>query len=332
VYLSDVVLAAGLMYAIAWLSPADWRRRFALAAGAGLIIAGFHAGVWPQCLQRPEHVSPEADRLWLSHVREARPIYLHGWRIASLMVALPLTGAIGWAILAWARRGDRDLFRRIVGAAIPGLAASLLLLWQTRTGPPAEMMATVGSAALVWIALPIFWRSNHAVVRVAGAVVVGLVGIGAAVPFVQTFIPNAKASPYEVAIGRANRLCWSLWGLHPIALQPKGMVFTFVDLGPRLISVTHHDAVAGPYHRNWPQIVDVMNAWRGSEAQAHQIMVGKYHSNYVLSCPKSSTTTIFTSETSKGFYAQLEHGQVPQWLQPVPLPNDSPYKMWRVVG
>jgi hypothetical protein len=52
----------------------------------------------------------------------------------------------------------------------------------------------------------------------------------------------------------------------------------------------------------------------------------------VLSCPKSSTTTIFMSETPKGFYGQLERGQVPKWLQPVQLPADSPYKMWRVVG
>jgi hypothetical protein len=117
-----------------------------------------------------------------------------------------------------------------------------------------------------------------------------------------------------------------------VALQPKGLVFTFIDLGPRLITVTHHDAIAGPYHRNWRQIVDVMNAWRGSEQQAHQIIVGKYHSDYVLSCPNSSTTTIFMSETPKGFYGQLQRGQVPNWLQPVQLPKDSPYRMWKVVG
>jgi hypothetical protein len=110
------------------------------------------------------------------------------------------------------------------------------------------------------------------------------------------------------------------------------LVFTFVDLRPRLITLTHHDAITGPYHRNWRQIVDVMKAWRGSEAQAHSIIVDKYHSNYVLSCPKSSTTTIFMSEVPKGFYGQLERGQVPKWMQPVPLPKDSPYKMWRVVG
>ena len=49
---------------------------------AGLALAAFHALTWPHCLQRLEGVSPEVERLWLSHVREARPIYLHGWRVA----------------------------------------------------------------------------------------------------------------------------------------------------------------------------------------------------------------------------------------------------------
>lgn len=332
VYLSDALLGGALMYALAWLSPADWKRRLALAVLAGIVIAGFHAGMWPQCLQRPEHISAEADRLWMSHVKEARPFYAHGWRIALLIIALPVTGAIGWILLASMRLRDRDLFRRVLGAAAPAIAASLLLVWQTRTGPAAQMMATIGAAALVWFLLPFFWRSKYPAVRVVGAVVVALLGAGAAIPFALNFVPEPKPTPYQAAIGKANSLCASLWGLHPIALQPKGLVFTFVDLGPRLITVTHHDAIAGPYHRTWPQIVDVMNAWRGSADQAHRIMVDKYHSNYVLSCPKSSTTTIFMSEAPKGFYAQLEAGQVPKWLQPVPLPKDSPFKMWKVVG
>jgi hypothetical protein len=108
-------------------------------------------------------------------------------------------------------------------------------------------------------------------------------------------------------------------------------VFTFVDHGPRLITVTHHDSVIGPYHRNGEQIGDVMQAFRGSEAQAHRI-VAKYRSDYLLICPNSSTTTIFMAEAPKGFYGQLERGQVPNWLTPVKLPKDSPFKMWRVVG
>ena len=35
---------------------------------------------------------------------------------------------------------------------------------------------------------------------------------------------------------------------------------------------------------------------------------------------------------SKGFYGQLVKGKVPSWLQPVELPKESPFKMWKVVG
>jgi peptidoglycan hydrolase-like protein with peptidoglycan-binding domain len=38
------------------------------------------------------------------------------------------------------------------------------------------------------------------------------------------------------------------------------------------------------------------------------------------------------SEVPDGFYGQLTRGQVPKWLQPVQLPKDSPYQMWKVVG
>ena len=332
VFLSDAVLGGALMYGLAWLSPGDWKRRLVLALVAGAVIAGFHAAMWPQCLQKPEHISPEAQRLWMSYVKEARPVYRHGWRVAMLIVALPITGMIGWLLLGWARRRDPDLLRRIIGVAAPCFAASLLLLWQTRTGPAAQMLAAVGAAVVAWLAFPLFWRSKYFGVRVGGAVAMVVIGAGAAIPFVLHFIPEEKAKPVAAAIGRANNLCASIWGLHPIALQPKGLVFTYVDLGPRLITLTHHDAVAGPYHRNYRQIVDIMNAWRGSEAQAHAIISGKYHANYVLSCPRSSTTTIFMSEVPKGFYGQLEAGQVPKWLQPVALPADSPFRMWKVVG
>ena len=331
VWLSDALLGGALMYGLALLSPGDWRRRLGLAVVAGAAIAAFHAITWPHCLQRPEGVTPEVDRLWLSYVKEARPVYRHGWRIASLIVALPITGLIGWGILAWARHRDRDMLRRVLGALAPALTASLLLLWQTRTGPASQMLTLVGCAALVWILVPLAWVSKSSAVRVIGAVLFTVIGLGAAVPFVLGFIPEPKPSKYEAAIGKANALCGSLWGLKPVALQPKGVVFTFVDLGPRLITVTPHDTIIGPYHRNGQQIADVMNAFRGDADQAHRL-IAKYHSNYVLTCPKSSTTTIFMSETPKGFYGQLEAGRVPNWLQPVDLGKDSPFKMWRVTA
>ena len=167
--------------------------------------------------------------------------------------------------------------------------------------------------------------------RVIGTMVAVVIGVGAAVPFILNFIPEERPTAREAAIGKANRLCNTLWGYHPIALLPKGMVFTFIDLGPRLITVTHHDSVGGPYHRNGQQIADVMNAFRGDADQAHRL-IAKYHSTYLMTCPDSSTTTIFMAEAPRGFYAQLQRGDVPKWLSPIPLPKDSPFRIWRVAG
>jgi hypothetical protein len=339
VWLSNALLGTALLFALAWWSPAKWQWRLALAVMAGLIVAAFHAWMWPHCLHRLEGVSEEVNQLWLSHVREARPVYRHGWRIATIILALPVSGLIGWLVLIWRNRIDREKLRRTIAAALPGFAATLLLFWQTRTGPAAQMLAVPGAVALVWALVPLVWKAKWADLELAGvslrvlattaAVVAGL---GAAVPLIIDQIPEKKPTARDAAIGRANRLCNSLWGYHPIALLPKGTIFTFVDLAPRLITVTHHNGITGPYHRNGEQIADVMNAFRTTGADRAHALIGKYHSTYLMTCPNSSTTTIFMSETPQGFYAQLERGQVPRWLAPVPLPKDSPFKIWRVTG
>ena len=327
VWLSDALLGGALLFALASLSPADWKRRLALAAGAGLVIALFHAGMWPHCLSRLEGVSPEVEELWLSRVREARPIYRHTWQVATLMAALPLTGLIGWALLVWRARRDRSLLRRTLAVAAPAFAATLLLLWQTRTGPAAQMMSIVGAISLLWFAAPWAWR--RPLIGTILIIPLAALSLGALVPTGIDFVPASKPTPRDLAIGRANRMCNSLPALRPVALQPKGLVFTFVDLGPRIITVTHHNAVIGPYHRNGEQIADVMKTFRGTAEQARATLA-KYRADYLLICPNSSTTTIFMAEARGGFYAQLQRGQVPGWLTPVVLPAGSPFRMWKV--
>jgi len=44
-----------------------------------------------------------------------------------------------------------------------------------------------------------------------------------------------------------------------------------------------------------------------------------------------STATIFAAEAKGGFYTQILRGKVPAWLQPIPLPKGSPFRMWRVL-
>ena len=147
--------------------------------------------------------------------------------------------------------------------------------------------------------MPWAWNSKSSIVRVIGTFLLIAFGLGAAAPAISNFYPAKKKKPSEIAVDKANRQCVSLSGMKPVAQQPKGMVFTFIDLGPRLITITHHDAVGGPYHRNGEQIADVMNAFRGDDLQAHRLIT-KYRSDYLLVCPNMSTATIFRAEAPKG--------------------------------
>jgi hypothetical protein len=126
-----------------------------------------------------------------------------------------------------------------------------------------------GATALLWITVPLAQHSKR-LVRVLGTLRWLSSGLAAQRPPQAILYPVEKKKTSARAVDKANRLCNSLWAMKPIAQQPKGMVFTFVDLGPRLITVTHTDAVTGPYHRNGEQIADVMKAFRGSEAQARR--------------------------------------------------------------
>ena len=331
VWLSDALFGGALLLGLAAWSPADWRVRLGAAALAGAAIAGFHALAWPHCLSRLEGVSPELYDLWLSHVREARPVYRHGWRTASFILGLPAAGLIGWSVLAWARRRDWDQLQRVLGAMLPAIAAFALLFWQTRTGPAAQMLAIPGAVALVWLLAPPAFASKNTLVRVFGTTLVVLAGLGAAVPLVVDNIPQKPRTGREQSIALANNNCPSLPAMRPVAQQPAGIVFTFGDLAPRLITVTHHRAITGPYHRNGTQILDMMHAFRGTADEARAILA-KYRSDYLLICPMMSQSTVFKAEAPKGFYAQLERGEVPAWLQPVDLGPANPMKMWRVAG
>lgn len=331
VWLSDAMVGGALLLALAIWSPPKWQGRLAAAAAAGAIVAAFHALVWPHCLARLEGVSPELYDLWLSNVREARPIYRHGWRTATAVLGLAFAGLIGWGVLAWYTRRDLGRLQRILGAMAPAAVALALLFWQTRTGPAAQMLAIPGAVALVWLLAPRAFASSNTIVRIGGTTLIVLIGLGAAAPLVLDSLPAKPRTERDRSIASANTNCPSLWAMRPVAQQPTGIVFTFGDLAPRLITVTPHRSIIGPYHRNEEQILDMMQAFRGSAEEAHA-MVRKYRADYLLICPMMSQSTVFRSAAPDGFYAQLEKGKVPAWLQPIDLGPNNPMKMWKVVG
>jgi hypothetical protein len=328
VWLSAMVAAGAVAVALAFLSPRTPALRLAAGAVGGVLIAGAFALLWPHCLGRLEGVSPELQRLWLDNVREARPIYVHSWATIFGVLPLPIAGLIGYGVMLWRNRRDLDALIPWAVLAALALLAALLLLWQTRAGPAAQLLSIAGVTGLGWWLLGLLARWPAGPLRAVAIAAAFLLVSGLGAQNLAKLIPDNRSQRLQ-AVNRANARCPTLPALRPIALLPRGYVLTFVDLGPRLITVTHHDAVAGPYHRNQQAIVDVMKSFRGTPEYAHQV-VRRRGVDYVLICPGMSESTLYASAAPNGFYRQLARGQVPAWLQPVSLPKGSPYRMWRV--
>lgn len=330
VWLSAMAGVGALGLALALLGPARWPARLALAAVGGALLVALLAVAWPGCLGRPEQVSAELDHLWLSRVREAMPVYNHAWRTVALIVSLPLAGLAGYALMLWRSRRDGDALAAWGAVAAPALVAAALLLWQTRAAPAAQLLAVPGVAALAFLLIRWIQARASLLLRVAGTVGAFVIVSGLGTLYVTQAVPAEEKSATRKAVDAANRRCPTIPALRPVARQAPGTVLTFVDLGPRLIVLTPHSALAGPYHRNGQAIVDVMRAWRGDADNARET-TRRYGVDYVLICPGLSESTIYRSEAPDGFYAQLAAGRSPGWLEPIALPEGSPYMMWRVL-
>lgn len=328
VWLSVMVAAGVLLFALSLASPANRWVRLALAAVAGAAIAGGFALLFPQCLGRPEQASPELVRIWLDNVREARPIYRHPFDVAFPIAALPVIGLIGAMVATWRARGT-EAFVGWAAIALFTAFASAMLLWQMRAGPAAQMLGVPGATALTWIVVPWFLSRRFMLVRVAGAVLAFLFFSGLFTYYVTQLLPKDPPSKNRNLSNQASGSCSRVTTLAMLNRIPAATIFTHVDLGPRLITITHHNGVAGPYHRNGRAILDVHYAFMGAPEKFRPIAAA-HQAQYLLICPHIAESTLYRARSPNGFYAQLEDGKAPGWLEPVDLPKSAPFRLWKI--
>lgn len=334
VYLSTLLLTGALLLGLSFVRVESRTVRLALLVAAGGAIAVFFLTSFPQCIGRPEAISPELERLWFSNVREVKPLYTKPWRDALDIAYLPVIGVIGAIVAAWRARGQA-IGPVWMSIALLSLFTAAGLLWQSRFGPQAQLIGVFGASALAWLILPRLLDSGSALVRVGGTLIAFFALSGQIAQFV-TMIPKnqaeVKRAGREARVSGKPGRCLTIPALAEIDRLPPATMLTFVDMGPRLITMTRHSAIAGPYHRNGEAILDVIHAFRAtSPAVAHAIMKRR-GATMVLLCPGMAESTIYKARAPTGFYMQLVDGEVPAWLEPVELPANSPFKLWKMVG
>ena len=322
VWLSLFAAGGGLLVALAFFrAERAWVRLGAAGAAGAVLVAGF-ALLWPDCLARPEGVSAELRALWLDNVREARPVLQAPWRGALLIAALPAVGLAGYALALREARGEA--LARWLALTGPAVAAAALVFWQMRFAPAAQLLAVPGAAALGVRLFPLVRGSASMALRVCGTLLALLLVTGL---YAMIFLALLPADESEGA--RASGPCSTRTALAPLAELPRSTILAPIDLGPRLIVMTPHDAVAGPYHRNGDDILAVLGSFRSPPEEARTI-VDRYGIGYVLLCPGLSEERIYRETGEGSLFAVLDGGDPPPWLERVPLPEGSPLRVWRV--
>lgn len=332
------------MTLLAMLPLRSWPARLAAGLAVGAAVAAFAWLNWPQCLTGAYQISPELERLWLSNIREAKPITVQARSLVVPLMAIPVAGLFGLIWALWESRRDSDRLWAWATVGLMMLFSTALLFWQLRAGPAAQLLAIPAAAwaAHRVIRAVIFGRP---LVRLLGVCGIALIATAAfATPLypqmnqlwaaISGERPKAEQPGRKArrqAINKANGRCRSLPALEVLNQLPPATIFTMVDLGPRIIATTHHSALAGPYHRNGKVILDLHHAFDGSP-DAFRPIAARHHATYLLICPGFPEGTVYQARSPRGFYAGLMRGERPGWLHPVSLKSGFalPYTLYRI--
>jgi len=346
IWVGTLGLAAGGMVLLAVMPLKGWRQRLPAGLIVGAIIGAFAYGSWPQCFNSAYQISPELDRLWLANIREAKSVLVQPlWR-AIPMLALPVAGTLAAVAACFTVQRDTERLWAWATVALMTVFAMALTFWQIRSAPAAQLLAIPAVAWAAYGTLTLI-AAGSAGERLGGVLIALVVAVmiwaNDLSPYVRTWLtpsndtaqtnPDAakKRAAWLARIKQANARCRTLPALAPLNQLPAATIFTLVDMGPRLIAMTHHSAIAGPYHRNGTAILDVHHGFDGPAVNFRAI-ARRHGASYLLFCPNFPEGTIYQVRSPKGFYAQLSHGHVPGWLHPVPINSASklPYILYRI--
>jgi hypothetical protein len=268
----------------------------------------------------------DAERLWAwatVMLMTAFAIGLCFWQIraapAAQLLAIPPIGWAAWALLARIATGPRIARRALATLGLAALATPVY----------AYQLYPIANRAILDFSEPHPEPEPKKPARAKTPdqpLTKGKAG--------KTPAPANTSAPVKPATkpgSTANARCRTQPALAPLDKLPPATIFTMVDLGPRLIAVTHHSVIAGPYHRNGTAILDIHHAFDGSPARFREIAAA-HGATYLLVCPGFPEGTIYQQRSPKGFYARLMRKEKFDFLEPVPLdyPAPLPYQLYRI--
>lgn len=321
--------------AIAFCVPGGrlaWR---ALALGGLAAALGVVAlAAFPQCLDGPyAGLDPQVRRYWLSAVVEAQSIAGIMKGAPEMLAGYYATPLVALGVLALAF-GPRRMRRRrwIVVAALLAVAVGVSL-WQLRGAMFALPLAVIPLA--VWVGDRRRRTAQHPVAvgtlktvamwLVSTTLVWQLASIGAA-----RALPGSNGHGAPALAAPVADECYGADDYARLAALPAGTVLAASNIGAPILRFTRHETFAGPYHRDVPGLLFMLDVFMAPPDRAGK-MARRQGVDYVAVCPGNPDSGMLAQWAPGGLMGALMEGRVPPWLVPVEVYPDHPLQIYRAV-
>ncbi len=332
--LTLMLVGAGL--ALLPLIPDPWLasrvRRLGAAGAIAVLATALFVILDPLCLQGPFAGMPEVVRAgWLAHVKEMQGLadILARSDAQSIWLAIAVWSAL--SLLLWRLTLRRKGLSWLAETMLAGATLSTFVL---------GMMHIRVLAYAQWLSLPLMaialarclqgpgrFRQG---LRAASALFLSpmslMVAVMIALPLAglrpgQTPSPNRK--PDAVA-------CQKDEALIPLAELPPGLLAGDLALQVFILARTPHRVLAGPYHRLADRIESNIRLFAEppDRARRRALTLGL---DYIAVCPGAR---MFGPDGhpvgAASLWGHLLRGEIPDWLEPVPLAAPTPIRVYRV--
>ncbi len=335
-----VGIGAAALFCATYLSAgAGIRLRLAAILITGALVLVTALVIAPQCLQNPlNELDPLLKTLWLDGVVEAQSFrqelavdpegfggfYAVGFfglcvcvcrilgrdRVRSHAILLALLGTSFLVALVQVRG---TIFSNLLSI----LPLSLLIsdLRRKANETPEQLGAGLVFALTAILSVPSVWALGGVFF------VEGTAGV-------TNRLKSLMGAPV-LAQGASTKDCDMPASYVTLAKLPPTTVAAPSDLGPEILRFTKHRVLTGPYHRNQGGMLTEIHIGLAEPDEAAAFLRGA-GVGILAFCPDFIQSEKIAAMKPDGLYAQLEKGNVPPYLVPVPVEGPSGLKIFAV--
>ena len=293
--------------------------RLALTSGGGIATVAVMALWVPDIIHGPmANMAPLVRDVWFLNNAEVSPLLQFEDLRRTGPKALAHLGLLLFAVpalLHLVRKGGDRLNWSLL-AAFLGLAA-MLAMGEARWVGYGQILALPPCIALLQSLFRLFAGTGllRTALRVGSVIIMAtgpLIGSG----MLRQALPVEKTGKPCDLPGISHFLA------QKFANRPH-ILLNFIYSGPELLFRTHHSVVATPYHRNTDGIVDTIHFLAAVDDDQAKKIAKKRQVDLVLICAEDPEASNYRAKDgSETLLMRLEAGQVPAWLQSIPLPPD----------